>query len=148
MYTKIGDLAMQAETFLSQVEKIDLMIENKRAEVKKLKILAYGMNGSGVDKDRVMASGHDKISESVARYLDLERQIEADIDKLIATKQDVINVIEKLKANEYDLLYKVYIQYLTLGEVAIDKKKSYSWATTTHKRAKANVQKILDERNT
>lgn len=138
---------MKAITFLNQIQKFDRMIENKLAEVEKLKSIATGMGGA--DNEKVKPSGKsDKIADSVSRYVDLEKEIEADIDKLIRLRKDVISVIERLNANEYDLLHKVYVQNLTLGEAAYQMGKSYTWATTTHKRAKANVQKFLDERNT
>jgi predicted phosphodiesterase len=66
----------------------------------------------------------------------------SDID----IRKDVVTVIEMLDVVEYDLLHKVYVQYLTLDEASYKMGKSYTWATTTHKRALADVQKILDER--
>ena len=137
---------MKAITFLNQIYKTDKMIENKLAEVEKLKSIATGMGGA--DNEKVKPSGKsDKIADLVSRYVDLEKEIEADIDKLIRLRKDVISVIERLKPDEYDLLHKVYVQNLTLGEAAYQMERSYSWATTTHKRAKAKVQKILDERS-
>lgn len=137
---------MKAITFLNQIYKTDKMIENKLAEVEKLKSIATGMGGA--DNEKVKSSGKsDTIAELVSRYVDLEKEIEADIDKLIRLRKDVISVIERLKPDEYDLLHKVYVQNLTLGEAAYQMERSYSWATTTHKRAKAKVQKMLDERS-
>lgn len=136
---------MKAITFLNQIYKTDKMIENKLAEVEKIKSIATGMGGA--DNEKVKHSGKsDKIADLVSRYVDLEKEIEADIDKLILLRKDVISVIERLKPDEYDLLHKVYVQNLTLGEAAYQMGKSYSWATTTHKRAKGKVQQILDAR--
>ena len=52
-----------------------------------------------------------------------------------------------MDATEYDILHKVYVQFFTLYDVADIYEKSYSWVTSIHGRALANVRKILDERN-
>ena len=62
-------------------------------------------------------------------------------------KREVLGVIEQLNATEYDVLHKMYVQFLTLDEVAARKGKSYSWVTTMHGRALQDVQKILDGRD-
>jgi hypothetical protein len=76
----------------------------------------------------------------------MEAEINAAIDRLADTKKDVISVIEQLNVNEYDLLHKVYVQYLTLEEFADMNEKTYRWAASVHGRALQNVQRILDER--
>ena len=86
------------------------------------------------------------MADAVIHYVDLEAEINADIDKLIDSKKDILNVIEQLEAEKYDLLHKVYVQGFTLDEVALKYGFSYSWATTLHGRALKDVQSILDER--
>ena len=137
---------MKAETFLSQLQKIDKLIENKLSEVEKLKRQADGFGGNS-DSGKVKSSGKpDKMAEAVIKYVDLENEINEQIEKLINKRKEVINVIEMLNAQEYDILHKLYVQYKTLDEVAYINQRSYTWVTTTKKRALDNVQKILDER--
>lgn len=138
---------MNARNFLKQPKKLDKMIENKIVEKEQWKSIASGtttpMNG-----ERVQSSGsQQKMADAVARYLDIETEINGIIDRLIDTKKDVIRVIEHLNVYEYDLLHKVYIQFFTLQEVADLYDRSISWAKTVHKRGLKNVQRILDERN-
>ena len=145
---------MKAKDYLHQVEKLDSMIHNKQIEVEQWRYIAMG-SGSFTEGERVQSSGNQqKMADAVARYIDIETQINADIDRYVDIKKQVIQTIEQLPAQEYDLLHKVYIgvmedsctKYLTLDEVAAMKNKSYTWATTLHGRALAHVQKILDER--
>ena len=135
---------MNAKTFLEQIEKLDTMIENKRAEVQRWKDIANNtaVNMSG---ERVQSSGnHDMVANAICTYLDIERE---EIDTLLAKRKDIIGVIEQLPPDEYDLLHKVYVQYFTLKEITYMKKRSYSWATTTHEKALNNLQKILNKRS-
>jgi DNA-directed RNA polymerase specialized sigma subunit len=88
------------------------------------------------------------MSDAIGRYIDLEREINQDIDKLVDAKKDVISVIEQLNATEYDVIHKIYVQYLTFDEVAYACKHSRSWATTIHGMALKHIQELLDKRKT
>ena len=146
----------EAKDFLMQLKKLDMMIGNKLTEKEQWKAIAMGVTSSsatiiikGVQHamDKVQAQGEQqKMADAVARYVDIEAEIDGCIDRLIDTKADVIAVIEKLPAAEYDLLHKVYVQGFTLDEAAAKCDNSYSWATTIHGRALQHVQAILDER--
>lgn len=147
---------MNKKEFLKQVEKLDKLIENKLIEKEQWKSIALGITGGGKDvkingvlhqMDKVQSSGNpQKMADAIDRYIDIETEIDKHVDELIDTKKDVISVIEMLNPIEYDILHKIYIQFLTLYDVAAIYDKSYSWATTIHGRALKNVQKILDER--
>ena len=86
------------------------------------------------------------MADAVARYVDIESEINAEIDKLADVRREIVLTIEALPVDEYDMLYQVYVNCKELQDVATDMDKSYSWATTIHGRALAHLQKILDER--
>lgn len=137
---------MRAKEYLLNISKIDKLIENKIAEMENWKAIAMGTTAYS-EGDRVQStSAKEKMADAVARYLDMEAEVNAEIDRLIDTKQEVISTIERLKVDEYDVLHKIYVQGKSFQEVAIDKGKSYSWVTSKHGRALANLQKILDGR--
>ena len=147
---------MDAKEFLNQLKKLDKMIENKIIEKEQWKSIALGITSSsktiiikGVEHamDKVQASGEQqKMADAVVRYIDIERENDQYIDKLIEARKDVICVIEMLPVAEYDILHKVYVQGFTLDEYAAKFNNSYIWATTIHGRALKNVQRILNER--
>jgi DNA-directed RNA polymerase specialized sigma subunit len=147
---------MRSKEFLQQLVKLDMMIENKLIERDQWKSIAMGTTSGGADvmingvahkMDKVQSSGNpQKMADAVAKYVDLEAEIDTVIDELIETKKDVIAVIEMLTPIEYNILHKVYVQRMELDEVAALCNKTYSWVTTIHGRALKNVQKILDER--
>jgi len=137
---------MDAKQFLRQLKKLDKMIENKLAEKVRWKAIATGTTAQ-MGGEKVQSSGsQQKMADAVCRYVDIEKEIDEQIDNLIDTRQDVISVIEKLNTTEYDILHKMYVQYMSLYDVADIYNKSYSWATTVHGRALKNVQAILDQR--
>jgi hypothetical protein len=137
-------MGMKAKDFLKQPKKLDVMITNKLIEKEQWKAIATGST-SVSDGERVQSSGNQqKMADAIARFIDIEQEIDRIIDVLVDTKKDVIDVIEKLDVTDYDILHKHYIQYIELSDIAIMYDKSYSWMTTKHGRALQKVQNILD----
>ena len=136
----------KAKDFLRQLKKLDKMIENKMIEKEQWKAIATGTTAQ-MGGERVQTSGsQQKMADAVGTYIDIEEDINRCIDKLIDAKQEVISVIEQLNATEYDILHKIYVQYITLDDVAEMYDKTYSWVTTVHGRALKRVNQILNER--
>ena len=144
----IGELRVKEskeKRFLNQIKKLDKLIENKLAEKEQWKLIASGTTIQL--KERVQSSSNQqKMADAVVRYVDIESEINACIDSLVSKKKDVISVIEQLDVTEYDILHKVYVQYLSLYDVAEIYDKSYSWVTSVHGNALKNVREILDAR--
>lgn len=143
---KNGGDEVKAKDYLKQLQKLDRLIENKLAEKDQWKAMAT-YTTQQMTIDRVQVSGNpQKMADAVYKIIEIEAEIDACIDKLVDTKREVIGTLERLNPTEYDLLHKVYVQYMTFDDVALKKGKSYSWVTTVHGRALKNVQDILDER--
>lgn len=137
---------MKAKDYLLQIEKLDALIKNKLIEKQQWKDIALGITPQ-MSGDRVQSSGNQqKMACAVERMVDVEKELDEFVDRLIDTRNEVLSVIEQLDRDEYDFLHLVYVQQFTLKEVASFKKYSYSWATTFHGNALKKVQKILDSK--
>lgn len=138
---------MKAKEYLLQIEMLDCKINNMLEEAQRWKNIAYS-TGAWSEGERVQSSGNkQKMASAVDRYVDLQAEIDSEIDRLWDKKQEIKKTLGELTAaNEYDVLYKVYVLGKTFQEVADEKDKSYSWATSVHGRALASLQKVLDER--
>ena len=136
----------EAQTYLEQVEMIDAIIKNKLIEQRQWKDIALGITSNLGEK--VQSSGsHSKMADAIDKCVDMEAEIDSLIDKLIATKKEVISTIEQLGSPiEYSVLHMRYIQFKDLQSIADHFHKEYGWATTTHGRALKGVQEILDGR--
>ena len=109
---------MKAKDFLLQIKKLDKLIENKLIEIQQLKDIADSTSAN-LKGERVQSTSNPhRLAETIAQYIDLENEINADIDRLIDTRKDVISVIELLNATEYDILHKLYVQNITFQDVA------------------------------
>lgn len=137
---------MNAKEFMLQIKKLDKLIENKFAEAQRWREIANNTSVN-MSSERVQSTGnHDIVATAICTYLDLDNEISRCLEELIAKKQDIINVIEQLDTIEYDVLHKIYVQDLTLQDVASLYDRRYEWAATTQGRALKHVQDILDKR--
>ena len=137
----------EAQLYLAQVEKIDAIIQNKLVEQRQWKDIALGITAN-MGGERVQSSGsQSKMADAIEKCVDMETEIDGLIDKLIETKKEVIHTIEQLDSpTEYRLLHDRYIKFKTLQDIADQYDREYGWVTTTHGRAIANVQRILEGR--
>lgn len=137
---------MKAKEYLLQIRKIDILVENKIAELEHWQAIATGTTTFS-DGDRVQSTGNKyKMEDAIIKCIEINNEINSEIDRLVDTRKEVISTIERLKPSEYDVLHKIYVQNKDFQEIATAKKMSYSWVTTKHGRALASLQKILDER--
>ena len=127
-------------------EKLDSIIRNKLIEQKQWRDIALGITAN-MDGEKVQSTGsQSKMADAVIKCVDMETEINSLIDNLIDTKKEVIQTIERLdSATEYNVLHMRYIQYKTLQEIADHYGYEYGWATTTHGRALASVQELLEK---
>lgn len=138
---------MRAKDFLMQYQKLNVMIANKEKEAAELRAIATGTT-SRFGSDKVQTSGNpDKMADAIDKYVTMEQEITDYIDRLIDIKKDIISVLEQLNANQYDLLYKRYVDDVSLRTIAGMRKCSHDSIKTAHKRAIKSVQRILDKRN-
>lgn len=137
---------MDARDYLNQLKKLDKLIENKLAEKEQWKAIATSTTQQ-MSADRVQTSGNkQKMADAVLKIVEIEAETDACIDRFVDTKRDVIHTIEQLNTDEYDLLHKVYVQYLTLYEYAEHTGKSYNTVKSVHGSALNKVRHILAER--
>ena len=130
---------MDARSYLEQVQKIDKMIENKMIEKEQWETIATGTAGQAAGERVQTSVNRSKMSDAVIKAIGIEK----DIERLTKKRRQIMDVIERLPAAEYDLVHKVYVQGLSVFEVAEEYGKSYQWGTKVHRSALMNVQEIL-----
>lgn len=133
-------MPVDAQEYLDQISKYESMIKNKQAEREFWLSLATNTTAQ-LGGDRVQSSGNKQQMEA---HTVEAVQAEAEIKRLKQEIADIISTIQRLNADDYDFLHKVYIQHKSLKVVQCEAHKSYSWATTAHSRAKKRLQAILD----
>ena len=131
-----------AEAYLDRVKKIDLMIHNKQAALDREESKANSLGGSNFG-ERVQSSRDlHKGQNAIDNCIDLDREITA----LKQERKAIIETIERLPSQEYDVIYKLYVQDYTMKEIAYHHGKSYDWAKRYKRNGLMRLQSMLDER--
>lgn len=137
---------MRAKDYLKEIARIEKLIENKKEERERWKDIALHITGN-YEGERVQATGNpQKMAVAVINSVDLQREIEGHIVSLYRKRQDIIAVLEQLPIQDYDLLYKIYVNKKTLNDMADERGCSYSNITTLHGTALKKVQRIIDKK--
>lgn len=111
---------MSAEQYLIQVGKLDELINAKIAERDRLVALATNITASPMDGMPHSNTGtvSQKMQDAVVNLIMVEQELTKLIDQYVEYKKQVVSTLEKLPANEYGVLHRFYIRYMTLEQIA------------------------------
>lgn len=125
---------MTAKEYLSQIRLLNLKIDQKMEEKADLMSRAMGNHSPTLTKDKVQSSiSGDRMSNTIDRYVDLEKEIDDLIDRYVDKRDMIINQIHQLEDPRYvELLQLKYVgrrggdgrmHYMRLEEIACIMKK-------------------------
>lgn len=118
--------------YLRQIRLFDICIRQKEAELAAMRSEIENMSAA-VTGERVQTSAKDKMSEKVSHIVDLEAMIIQDKEKFLRMKDRIINEIQGLDNSVYvDILYKRYVEYKQLEEIAVEMNYSYRQVLRLH----------------
>ena len=133
---------MNVDNWLDDLKKLIEEIEDKKFEIEKWGSNAEGTGGR-TDGERVQTtSTGDALVNAVLVKLFTEDELNAL--KVRLAKR--LEILKRLTADEYALIYKVYVQDFTLKQFARMRHRGSTWASEKHKAAKMHLQEILRER--
>ena len=115
---------MTTQNYLSQIERLEKMIENKLSEIYRLKAMACGITNS-TESERVQTSiKNDKLSSAVSKVIDSEKELEEMVDNLSKKRKHIISQIDNMeKFEHYEILCLRYVNCLKYEK----KKKKMNW---------------------
>ena len=126
---------MKAKEYLRHLQRLDTMINQKIKELNDLRMISQSTGGMDYSKERVQSSptGDAPFVQSVLRIAELEKEINAEIDRFVDEKHTIIKQIQSLQNPRYiDILYKRYIEYKSLEQICVEMKFSYDHIRHLH----------------
>lgn len=113
---------MNAQKWLEEVRKMDERIDAKIAERDRLNALATDISAKPMDGMPYTNTGmvSQKMQNAVINLVMLANEINKLIDQYVDYKQEVVKALEQLSTNEYGVLHRYYIRYLTIEKIAED----------------------------
>ncbi len=126
---------MKAKEYLQQLQWLDTIINQKIKEVSDLRLKSQSIKTINYSKKRVQTSPSRDAPfvKLIGRIVDLETEINAEIDVFVDEKHKIINQIQKLGNADYiSLLFKRYVEYKNLKQIAIEMNFSYNYIKRLH----------------
>ena len=116
---------MDTKQYLSQIERLDKMIQNKLSEIYQLKTMACSVTVSN-EKERVQTSSdNDRLGSTVAKIVDLEKETDMLVDRFIDKRSHIISQIDGLdNIDYYHVLSMRYVARDTFETIA----KKTNWS--------------------
>lgn len=134
---------MTAKQYLRQAYRLNELINSDLAELEQLKVLSRsvsspnlsGMPSSGTRKQEA------PFVNAVMKIIELEKVIDAEIDRFVDLKKEIRDVINKVPDNSQKLVLKLrYIQFLKWESVAAEMDLSLKQVHRIHNEALKNVK--------
>ena len=134
---------LEAKKLLMQIKKLDKLIENKQVEIQKLRSQLSYKGISYGDKVQSSVVGNPT-TEKIAKIVDYEKELNDDIENLLNLKKETTKLIDSLEdADEIDVLYQRYYQYLNWEEIAVNKCMTCRSIYKLHGKALMEIDKLL-----
>lgn len=127
---------MTTKSYLSQIERLDRMIQNKLSEIYQLKTMACSVTVSN-DGDRVQNSGDkDRMGTAVAKIVDLERETDELVDSFVEKRKRIVEQIDSIdNIDYYNVLSMRYVSRDTFESIAEKTNWSIRKVFTLHGKA-------------
>ena len=138
---------MNAKAFLSQAIWLDRVIQNKLEQKERLETMANKIT-TDVSQEKVSggSSSQSVMENATVKMLDLLDEINADIDRSIELKMEILFTISQLEDVSQQLLLEMrYINHKSWEDVASELGFDRSWVLRLHGKA---LKEIEDIRNT
>ena len=111
---------MTAKEYLSQAYRLDQRIDAKIEQVMALRNLAAKATSTLSDAMPSGTRNIHRMEDIIMRIIDLEDEINADIDSLVALKREIVKVIKAVPNLEYQTLLELrYLCFKSWEQIAV-----------------------------
>ena len=112
---------MTPKQYLRQAYRLNELINSHIREVEQLRLLSTSVPSTDFSKERVQGGKlpGDRISNIIAKIVDLEKQINDEIDLFVDLKKEIHDAVDNVKnVNEQLVLRYRYIEFLTWEQIS------------------------------
>ena len=135
---------MTAKDFMQQAYLLDKRINAKIDQLSDLNDLANKATSSLTGMPHNPNKGGSSLGNTIAKIVDLQEEINADIDRLVDLKAEIMAKIKAVENTEYQLiLERRYLCWATWPEIAVEINISNRRLFYLHELALEEIQKQL-----
>lgn len=127
---------MTAKEYLRSIKYLDSAINAKQRELDRLRHDAENIKAISYDKDKVQSSAPSDSTKIIDKIIDLSKEINSEIDKLVALKAEARERISRVYSDKFiSLLTDIYINGITLEQEAEKLEVNYRTVCRWHGQA-------------
>ena len=124
---------MTTKDYLSQIGRLNRMINNKLIEIQQLRVMATNVSAVSNEEKVQSTPNFDKMGATFAKIEEMEEKLDSLIDDFIDRKNHIIAQIDGID-NElsYVILFSRYIERKSLEKIATELNYSYKSINRYH----------------
>ncbi len=130
---------MNVKEYLGQLERLEILIEQKKEELKRLRELSASVGSLTLSADKVKSGSAPKnagFEKNIEKCMLLEEEIRQEITAFTDKRHTITNQIQGLGNAKYiNILYKRYVEYKRFDEIAVEMHYSYRNICYIHRKA-------------
>jgi len=117
----MNTIELTAKEYLHQAYRIDQRINSKLEQVLSLRNLAEKASTTLSNTPSGGTRNVHRMEDIVAKMMDMEAEIKADITALVDLKRDIVFSIKRVGNKEYQTLLELrYLSYWTWEEISVE----------------------------
>ena len=130
--SQLGDESVTKKEFLNQYRNAEREIAIKLDEIVRLREMATKVT-QVLTPDKVKGGMENRREESIAKIVDMEKEIGASIDNLKKIREQVEYAINAISnANQRDVLRLRYLDGMKWEQIAVKLNYDYRWVLRLH----------------
>lgn len=134
---------LSAKDYLSQAYRIDQRINSKIEQVQSLRTLAEKATATLSDMPSSGTRNVHSMEDVIAKMVDMEMEINADLTRLINLKHEIVTVIKCIASPELQTLLELrYLCFKTWEEISVTLHLDIRWIHRLHNKALSEVDMI------
>lgn len=135
---------MKGKEMLCEIKKMDIYIKQRQEELRELREKINSVAAVNTEREKVKG-GKGKGYELVDKCMDMEREILRIIGEYEQKKHIVIDRIQGMDNIFYgELLFKRYVEFKSLENIAEDMNYSYNYIRRVHGEAVEKFGELID----
>jgi hypothetical protein len=139
----MNNQTLSAKDYLSQAYRIDLRINSKIEQVQSLRDLAEKAVTTLSETPNNGTRNIRRMEGVIAKIVDLESEINADIDDLVDLKREIVSLIKYVEGPELRTLLELrYLCFKTWEQISVELHLDIRWIHRLHNKALNEVDAI------
>lgn len=127
---------MKAKNYLQKLQSLDLHINAKIEQKEHYMDLACRATSRLSAVNYGGTSHRSKVEDNVCKMIDIEREIDREIDRLVNLRRKVLQILENLEDERFrQILEYRYLNYWSWEKMAGELNYDLSWLHRLHKKA-------------